>query len=127
MMWSSTPSRTSASGRPGNRNWLGRPSEGDLIMTQGRRTLRYDSLDEVMPEVERLLAGHTTVGNWSLAQICRHLATTARRVVDLPASTPSDPSRWVGEEQKRQVFETGLLPEQIPGPPEIMPPPALDA
>lgn len=90
-------------------------------MTPGRRTLRFEGLDEVMPDVERLLAGHTTVGAWSLAQICRHLATVLRRVVDLPASTPQDPSAWVPEEQKRRVFESGMLPEGLPGPAEIMP------
>jgi hypothetical protein len=90
-------------------------------MTPGRRTLRYASLDEVMPDVERLLQGHTTVGHWSLPQICRHLATVMRRIVDLPASTPSDPSRWVPEAEKRQVLESGLLPEGLPGPPELMP------
>src|SRR3954471_11810312 len=90
-------------------------------MTEGRRTLRFDTLDDVMPDVERLLEGHATVGHWSLAQICRHLATAMRRVVDLPASTPLDPSGWVSEEQKRQVLASGLLPEGVPGPPEIMP------
>jgi hypothetical protein len=90
-------------------------------MTSGRRTLRYNSFDEVMPDVERLLEGHTTVGRWSLAQICRHLATVMRRIVDLPASTPHDPSTWVPEERKQAVFESGLLPEGLPGPPEIMP------
>ena len=55
----------------------------------GRRTLRYESFDEVMPDVERLLDGHTTVGNWTLAQICHHLAAVLRRHVDLPASTRS--------------------------------------
>ena len=44
-------------------------------MTPGRRAIQFESLDEIMPEVDRLLEGHTTVGNWSLAQICRHLAT----------------------------------------------------
>jgi hypothetical protein len=91
------------------------------IMTPGRRSLRFGSLDEVMPDVGRLLDGHTTVGNWSLAQICRHLATAMRRVVDLPASTPHDLSQWVGEEQKRQVFELGSLPEGFPAPPQIVP------
>src|SRR4051794_29088236 len=90
-------------------------------MTPGRRPLRYDHIDQIMPDVERLLEGHQTVGSWSLAQICRHLATVMRRVVDLPASTPHDPSQWVGEEQKRQVLESGMLPEGIPGPPQIMP------
>ena len=90
-------------------------------MTPGRRTVRFDSFDEVMPDVERLQQGHTTVGNWSLAQICRHLSTVLRRVVDMPASTPHDPSQWVGEERKREVLESGLLPEGLPGPPDIMP------
>jgi len=91
------------------------------MTTPGRRALKYHSLDEVMPDVERLLAGHTTVGNWSLAQICRHLATVMRRVVDLPASTPHDPSHWVGEEEKRKVLDSGMLPEGIAAPPQLVP------
>jgi Protein of unknown function (DUF1569) len=70
-------------------------------MTGGRLTLHFNSFDEVMPDVDRLLEGHSTVGGWPLAQICRHLATIARRVVDMPASTPSDPYQWVSDEQKR--------------------------
>ena len=61
-------------------------------MTPGRRTLRYESFDEVMPDVERLHEGHTTVGHWTLAQNCRHLAAVLRRHVDLPTSTSFDPS-----------------------------------
>src|SRR4051794_20081617 len=90
-------------------------------MTPGRRSLRFQSLDEVMPDLERLLEGHTTVGNWSLAQICRHLSTVMRRVVDLPASTPQDPSKWVGEEVKRKVIESGKIDEGLPAPSEIVP------
>lgn len=90
-------------------------------MTRGRRSLRFGSLDEVMPEVERLLEGHTTVGRWTLPQICRHLATVMRRVVDLPASTPHDPSLWLGEGRKREVFASGMIPEGLPAPPEIVP------
>jgi Protein of unknown function (DUF1569) len=91
------------------------------MTTTGRRPLSYRSLDDVMPDVECLLRGHRTVGTWSLAQICRHLATVMRRVVDMPASTPHDPSLWVGEEQKRQVLDSGMLPEGIQGPPQVMP------
>lgn len=90
-------------------------------MTSGRRALRYASFDEVMPDVERLLEGHATVGNWSLAQACRHLASVLRRVVDLPASTPQDPSQWLGEEKKREMLESGLIPEGTPGPTEVIP------
>jgi hypothetical protein len=90
-------------------------------MTQGRRTLRFNSLDEVMADVDLLLRGNSTVGNWTLAQICRHLATVMRRVVDLPASTPSDPSQWVSEKEKRAVLESGRLEEGIPTPAILLP------
>ena len=90
-------------------------------MTPGRRTLRYASFDEVMPDVERLLGGHETVGRWTLAQICRHLADVLRRHVDLPATTRFDPSDRVSEGQKRRMLEDGILPEGIPGPPGVVP------
>jgi hypothetical protein len=96
-------------------------------MIQGRRTLQFHSLDEIMPEVERLLEGHTTVGNWSLAQICRHLAIVLRRVVDLPASTPTDPSQWVPQEQKEQFLASGVIPQGIQASPEIIPSETLGA
>jgi hypothetical protein len=95
-------------------------------MTDERRPLQFASLDDVMPEVERLLGGHRTVGGWSLAQICRHLATVLRRVVDLPASTPVDPSQWVGEDEKHAVLASGRIPEGLPAPAEIVPPADLD-
>ena len=97
------------------------------MSTPGRRALRFRSFDEVMPDVERLLAGHTTVGSWSLGQICRHLAVVLRRVVDLPASTPFDASKFVGEEQKNAVLASGVLPEGFPAPPEVVPDETLDA
>lgn len=90
-------------------------------MTEGRRTLSFGSLDEIMPDVERLLEGHTTVGNWSLAQICRHLSTAIRRVIDLPASRPLDPALLAGEGVKEQALATGLLKEGLPAPAAIMP------
>jgi len=95
-------------------------------MATVRRTLGFASLDEVMPEVERLRQGHTTVGTWTLAQICRHLATVLRRVADLPASTPRDPSQELGEERKREVLESGRLPEGLPAPPGVLPEGTLD-
>jgi len=74
-----------------------------------------------MPDVERLLEGATTIGNWSFAQICRHLSTTLRLTVDLPASTPRDPSKWIAKELREQIFETGQLPEGYPTLPSIVP------
>ena len=91
-------------------------------MNPRRRTLRYESLDEVMPDVERLLEGHETVGQWSLAEICAHLAATIRRAVDTPASTSHDPSLLFGPEQRAAVFATGQLPEELPRPAALVAP-----
>ncbi|WP_165222316.1 DUF1569 domain-containing protein [Aquisphaera insulae] len=90
-------------------------------MTPGRRTLNFTSLDEIMPEVERLQKGCTTVGAWSLGQICQHLATVARRVVDHPAVATPDTSLWVSPEQKASVFRSRQIPEGLPAPSEVLP------
>ena len=86
-----------------------------------RRNLRFESFDEVMPDVERLLEGHATVGDWTLAQICNHLSMILRRHVDLPASTTFDPADRIPEERKRLVLETGVLPQGITPPPGMLP------
>ena len=39
-----------------------------------RRELRFDSLDDVVQDVDTLLQqGYTEAGNWNLSQICGHL------------------------------------------------------
>ena len=39
------------------------------MMKAARRTLVFASLDEVMPDVDRLLEGHATVGRWSYSRL----------------------------------------------------------
>jgi hypothetical protein len=45
-----------------------------------------------MPDVQRLLAGHRTVGRWSLAQICNHLAASITWSVE---GFPDRPAPWL--------------------------------
>ena len=81
-------------------------------MTPGRRPLSFENFDQIMPDVERLLGGCSTVGNWSLAQICRHLSAALRGTADLPRHDATG-SFFVGirEELRRQIFESGQLLE----------------
>ena len=95
-------------------------------MTPGRRTIRYGRLDEIMPDVERLLARYTTVGRWSVGQMCRHLALIMRASIDLPASTQFDPSMRVDADTRRAMLERGEIPEAIPTGPALEPPAGLD-
>ena len=87
--------------------------------TPGRRTLRFASIDEILPEVERLQDGHTTVGSWSLAEICNHIAAAMRLAVDMPASTQHDPSLRFSDEAIERVFADGQIPEGLPRPPPV--------
>ena len=49
----------------------------------GRRDVHYASYDEVISDVDHLIAvGHRTLGNWSLGQICRHLAASIDVMLD---------------------------------------------
>lgn len=42
-----------------------------------RRTLHFETIDDILADVEQLVAGeHTTVGNWTFAQILEHLTAT---------------------------------------------------
>jgi hypothetical protein len=90
-------------------------------MTPGRRPLSFDHFDQIMPDVERLLGGCTTLGHWSFAGICRHLSATLRGTVDLPDSMPYDPSLWVGEELRSRAFASGMLLEGYASPPAFVP------
>jgi hypothetical protein len=91
-----------------------------------RRALSFASLDDVMPEVDRLLAGHTTVGRWSLAQILYHVAAAIRLGLDAPPGA-SEPTREQ-DVARRLFFRAGRFPEggQVPIP-LLSPPPGLDA
>lgn len=48
-----------------------------------RRTLRYESLDDIVREAEELAGrAHRTTGNWTYGQILRHLAKGADACFD---------------------------------------------
>ena len=92
-----------------------------------RRDLVFDRLDEVMPEVERLLGGHATSKAWTLGQILHHLATAVRLSVQAGRRAPDQPSdpewaRRVGV-LRRLFFRAGRFPEGAEIPHESMLPP----
>lgn len=47
-----------------------------------KRDLVFYNLGEVLDEVRLLRSGYRTVGQWTLAQICRHLADTIHASMD---------------------------------------------
>jgi hypothetical protein len=93
-----------------------------------RRVLSFERVDEIMPDVERLLAGHETVGRWSLGQICNHLAMTFRGSVEgFPTLYPWAVRRLLGPILFRQLDRMGHMREGFKIPGDLTPKPGLDA
>jgi hypothetical protein len=96
---------------------------------RARRELSFDRLDQVMPEVERLLEGHVATGRWDLAQICQHLAKALRSVID-PDDLELPP--WIlrvliGPLIFRRVLKTGRMVNGVRAPKAMVPDSGLDA
>ena len=89
--------------------------------------IRYESFNEIMPDVECLLEGHSTVGSWTLGQICDHLATVLKAAVRAPASTRTAREPRFNEAQKREIFASGQAPEGMPMPARLKSPDTIDA
>jgi hypothetical protein len=93
-----------------------------------RRSLRFTSIDQIMPEVDRLLQGHATVGNWSLGQICDHLARAVNCTVDgYPVKAPWLIRRTVGPIFVSRMLRAGKFAEGIKTPQVYEPKPGADA
>jgi Protein of unknown function (DUF1569) len=93
-----------------------------------RRTLKFSNLAEVMPEVDRLLEGHTTVGKWSLGQICNHLTKSLVGSVEgINVKAPWLVRKTLGVVAKRRILRTGAMRAGVKLPERFLPRPGLDA
>ena len=89
-----------------------------------RRMLDFASMDEIMPDVERLLEGHSTAGQWTLAQILHHLATSIRLTSLGRAGLASESG---SEAFRRRFYRSRRFPEGLTAPhPRLIPPADAD-
>jgi hypothetical protein len=108
-------------GQPPNR-------EANRMITPGRRPLTFASLAAVMDDVDRLLPAHTTVGRWSLGQVCNHLTGALIGSVDgFPGRAPWLLRKTVGRVVRRQIMKSGQMREGFKLPERFLPKPGLDA
>lgn len=77
----------------------------------GRRSLRFNTLDEIIVDAERCVAeNYRTLGNWSAGQIFEHLALVMDGSIDgLPFRVPA-PVRFVLKFFKRRFIEGPMSP-----------------
>ena len=68
----------------------------ETAKVEGRRDVRFSSLDEILADADGLVqSGYRRVGNWSLGQICKHLAVAMEAGIDGSDASAPWPIRWV--------------------------------
>lgn len=104
------------------------PGAIDTRRVTGRRSLRFNSVPEMLADAERLAAGpHRTLGNWTLGQILGHIANGLKMGVDGADQAAPWPVRVVVRTffMKRMLqrgFRPGFkLPQRVAR--KIVPPP----
>ena len=95
-----------------------------------RRTLRFDTLAEAVRDAETLLAkGYDKTGNWSLGQVCGHLANWMTYPIDGFPKVPLviRPLLWmmkvmVGRRKLKTYLADRSFPAGAPTLPQSVPP-----
>jgi hypothetical protein len=85
--------------------------EVDTKRVAGRRKLKFANYDELLADVHELARVETRqLGNWSLGQVCLHLAKGMDTAIDGAPFSPSWLVRLVGPLFKKRVLARGMTP-----------------
>lgn len=88
----------------------------------GRREIRYESLDHLMSDAQRLASPNTRMlGNWTPGQIYQHLADTVNSSIDGFSSMFPAPVRWFLTLVMKRRFLTKGLPAGFKAPANFVP------
>ena len=78
---------------------------------QGRRTVRYETLDELLADAQRFSGSEVrTLGNWSQGQIYEHLARAMDSSIDGAGFSLPAPVRWIMSLLMKRKFLEKELP-----------------
>ena len=89
---------------------------------KGRRTVRYESLDDLLADAEQMAGGDVQLlGNWSLGQILKHIAMALDSSIDgFDFSMPA-PVRFVMAILMKKKYLTKSLPPGFKAPDKFTP------
>jgi hypothetical protein len=83
----------------------------DTKKVKDRRTVHYESFDDLLADAERLAAGDVhTLGNWSYGQILKHVAKSLDASIDGVGFMLPAPLRLVMKTFMKRRFLTKPLP-----------------
>lgn len=78
---------------------------------QGRRTVRYESLDELLADAQRISGSEVRpLGNWSQGQIFEHLARSLDSSIDGAGFALPAPVQWMMSLLMKRKFLEKKLP-----------------
>jgi hypothetical protein len=102
------------------------PEKIDTRRVQGRRTLRFNCIDDALREIDRIMDAEKTgklqqTGNWTAGQIFGHLAAWLQYAYEgFPLAPPPWFVRWFLKRQKAKYLRDGMpagvwIPRQANG------------
>lgn len=102
-------------------------TEFALIHKSPRRTLHFDDLSQVLADAQTMSRRpHQSVGNWTLAQVCKHLADTIHGSVDgIRLGQHTLRRIFLGRVILRWTYKNGI-PPGVTLDPRLNPPPDCD-
>lgn len=89
---------------------------------QGRRTVRYESLSDLLKDAEELAKMNVrTLGNWSFGQILKHVAMALDSSIDGSGFMLPAPVRWLMNLLMKRRFLTKPIPAGFKSPDQFIP------
>jgi hypothetical protein len=83
----------------------------DTSKVQNRRQLHFDTISDILADVERLNEGKVKpLGNWSGGQVLTHLAVVMKGSLDGTEFRFAWPLRLLGRLLKRRILTKGMTP-----------------
>ncbi|MCC6424161.1 MAG: DUF1569 domain-containing protein [Phycisphaerales bacterium] len=88
-----------------------------------RQTLKFNTEDDVIADVQKLRKGYQQAGAWNLPQVCWHLNVSVQTRMKPGPFPPNTPEQDARKAQIQQILAAGRLPDGIPAPEASVPPP----
>ncbi len=89
---------------------------------EGRRTVQYASLHDLLNDAEKLSSTKIrTLGNWSFGQILKHIAMSLDSSIDGAGFMLPAPARWLMSLLMKRKFLTKPIPPGFKAPDSFIP------
>lgn len=86
-----------------------------------REGLRFETIEDVIEDINTLRRGYGIAGTWTLPIMCAHLAATVDLRMQPGPFAPNTPEQDARREMMLATLSSGKLPSGLPAPPQLVP------